>query len=64
MRTELSDFEFRPRGYGRYKVVYKSPVTGKEWATIIEDMTMIDATKNADQPKRKDLEALKRKCKG
>lgn len=64
MKIELSDFTFRICGYGRYRVVYKSPVTGKEWSTIIEDMTLIDATKNADQPKRKDLEALKRKCKG
>lgn len=65
MRTkiQLSDFYFQISGYGHYKVTYTSPATGKQWSTVVSDMTMIDATKNADEPKRKDLEALKRLCK-
>ena len=40
----------------------------EKWLNAIEqaidDMPLIDATKNADEPKRKDLNILKRKCKG
>lgn len=63
MKTELSDFTFTFAGYGHYKVIYTSPVTGKEWKITINDMTLIDATKNADHLKRKDLDILKRVCK-
>ncbi len=63
MKTKISDFMFMPSGYGHYKVTYTSPVTGKKWQTITNDMPLIDATKNADDPKRADLEQLKRICK-
>lgn len=62
-KISISDFSFRLSGYGRYKVAYTSPVTGKQWYTIIDDMTIIDATKNNDSPLRKDLERLKYLCK-
>lgn len=62
-RTVISDFNFHVSGYGCYRVTYTSPATGKQWSTIVNDMSLIDATKNADEPKRKDLEALKRICK-
>lgn len=62
-RIQLSDFNFQLSGYGHYRVTYTSPVTGKQWSTVISDMTLVDATKNADEPKRKDLEALKWICK-
>ena len=62
-KTQLSDFNFQFSGYGLYRVSYTSPATGKQWSTVIDDMTLIDVTKNADEPKRKDLEALKRLCK-
>lgn len=55
----ISDFSFSLSGYGHYKVTYTSPVTGKTWSKITSNMPLIDATKNADDPKRKDLEALK-----
>lgn len=48
-KTTIYDFNFEFAGYGHYKVTY--------------DMPLIDATKNADEPKRKDLEQLKRVCK-
>lgn len=58
-KIRISDFTFSPSGHGHYKVTYTSPVTGKSWTATINDMTLIDATKNADEPKRKDLETLK-----
>lgn len=62
-KISISDFEFRMAGYGHYRVTYTSPVTGKQWSTVINDMTLIDATKNSENPKRKDLENLKWICK-
>jgi hypothetical protein len=44
-------------------VTYTSPVTGKQWTTAIDDMSIIDATKNNENPKKKDLEMLKWICK-
>lgn len=62
-KTTIYDFDFEFAGYGHYKVTYTSPVTGKKWTAKTNDMPLIDATKNADEPKRKDLEQLKRVCK-
>lgn len=63
-KTAIEDFTFRTAGHGHYKVTYTSPTTGKSWSRTIDDMSLIDATKNAVEPKRKDLNILKRKCKG
>lgn len=63
MRISISDFTFKFTGYGHYKVTYRSPVTGKEWSTVTTDMPLIDATKNTNEPERKDLETLKYICK-
>ena len=62
-KITIYDFDFLFAGYGHYKVTYTSPVTGKKWTAITNDMPLIDATKNADEPKKKDLEQLKRMCK-
>lgn len=62
-KTTISDFRFEFAGYGHYKVTHTSPVTGKQWTAKTNDMPLIDATKNADEPKRRDLETLKRVCK-
>ncbi len=62
-KTTISNFRFEFAGYGHYKVIYTSPVTGKQWTATTNDMPLIDATKNADEPKRRDLETLKRVCK-
>lgn len=59
-KTTISDFEFAFTGYGHYLVSYKSPITGKVWRKTINDMTIIDATKNSDDPKQSDIERLKR----
>ena len=58
-KISISDFSFSFSGYGHYKVTYTSPVTGKKWATVTNNMPLIDDTKNAEEPKRKDLEVLK-----
>jgi len=53
----LSDFNFQFTGHGHYKVTYK------KWSKTTSDMQLIDATKNSDSPKIKDLNELKRMCK-
>ena len=60
IRINIFDFNFQFVGYGHYRVTYTSPATGKQWSTTVNDMSFIDATKNADEPRRKDLETLKR----
>jgi hypothetical protein len=62
-RINKSDFNFKLRGYGHYDVTFTSPVTGKKWHTVTNDMPLIDATKNAEEPLKKHLEILKRYCK-
>lgn len=55
------DFDFTLDGYGRYKVTYTSE-SDETYTAIVTDMTIIDATKNSDRPKVKDLKALKTLC--
>ena len=62
-KISISDFSFSFSGYGHYRVTYTSPITGKSWSTVTNNMPLIDATKNAESPKIKDLNDLKRLCK-
>jgi len=59
----LSDFDFKFTGYGHYLVTYTSPKSGNYWRYTTTNMPLIDATKNAEQPKIKDLNKLKAECK-
>jgi hypothetical protein len=59
----ICDFHFQFAGYGHYRVTYTSPVTLKSYSTTINNMRIIDETKNADEPKKSDLLELKRICK-
>jgi len=59
----ISNFTFEFSGHGHYKVTYTSLVTGKSWTKTCNNMHLIDATKNADEPKKKDLNTLKNFCK-
>ena len=59
----ITDFRFKLVGYGQYNVTYISPVTLKEFTAHVTHMPLIDATKNADSPKVKDLNELKYFCK-
>jgi hypothetical protein len=63
MKTTKSDFQFLHSGNGHYKVIYTSPTTGKSWSKTTCNISLIDATKNEDKPKRQDLEILKFICK-
>lgn len=58
-KISISDFTFKVSGYGHYEVTYTSPLTGKEWTKVTNNMPLIDSTRNADSPKVKDLVALK-----
>ena len=60
LALSIYDFRFTLAGYGHYKVTYRSPITGKEWIKTINNMPLIDLTKNAAYPKVKDLKDLKR----
>ncbi len=59
----IRDFRFEFCGYGHYKVTYTSPKTNKSWTKTINDMTLIDRTKNCEEPLVKDLDWLKKKVK-
>ena len=59
----ISDFSFYFEGRGAYNVTYTSPITGKQFTSRTTDMPLIDATKNADEPKKIDLNRLKNACK-
>lgn len=50
MKTTIYDFDFEIAGHGHYKVTYTSPATGKRWTTTTNNMPLIDATKNAEEP--------------
>lgn len=63
MKTQKTHFSFEFAGSGCYRVVYTSPKTGKQWTVKTTNMSLIDDTKNAEAPKRKDLNDLKRVCK-
>lgn len=58
-QISLSNFNFQFAAHGHYKVTYTSPATGKSWTKTINDMTIIDETKNADSPTKKSLNHLK-----
>lgn len=62
-KTSITDFRFKLYGFGTYEVTYTSPVTGKKWIRVTTDMQIIDATRNEDAPKLKDLNTLKAICK-
>ena len=57
-RLSITDFQFKPTGYGRYEVIYTSPKTGKQWKTSTTNMMLIDDTKNAEETKQSDLRKL------
>lgn len=62
-KISVHHFRFMPAGYGHYEVIYTSPATGKRWRLVTNNMELIDNTRNAEEPKRKDLELLKRTVK-
>lgn len=59
----IRQFKFRLVGYGHYRVKYITPEHGDYWVCTINDMLLIDATKNAEAPKASDLQRLYRAIK-
>lgn len=62
-RESISNFDFRFMGRGHYAVMYTSPKTGRSWRTVVNDMQLIDATKNEPEPTQASLNELKRTIK-
>ena len=62
-KISITDFRFQFVSYGHFQVTYESPVTGKQYKCTTCNMPLIDDTKNADNPKIKDLNLLKKLCK-
>lgn len=57
--NDLSCFSFKFAGAGHYWVTYTTPWRGDYWKALITDMTIIDATKNAEWAKGVDIEHLR-----
>ena len=49
-KISLTSFYFRFAGYGQYIVTYTTPIRGDYWRARINDMSLIDDTKNAEEP--------------
>lgn len=56
--NDLSKFTFYFRGYGHYLVTYTTD-RGDYYKALVTDMTLIDATKNAEHAKIQDIKALR-----
>lgn len=63
IKTTKKDFTFEFKGYGDYRVVYTSPVTGKSWAIVTNDVELIVNVKDRETPRQCWLESLKQACK-
>lgn len=55
---DLHNFSFRFAGYGAYVVTYTTDRRGDYWKARINNMLLIDATKNANVAHVKDIQAL------
>jgi hypothetical protein len=56
--NDLSAFTFKQVGHGHYKVTYTTPIRGDYWIATINDMTLIDATKNVEYARGSDIKRL------
>lgn len=59
----LTDFSFVKDSCGHFFVRFTSRNTRKSWVALVTDMTMIDSTRNSEDPRRADLVRLRRHCK-
>lgn len=57
--NDLSCFQFCKTSSGCYRVTYTTPFRGDYWVNTINDMTLIDATKNAECAKIADIKHLR-----
>lgn len=49
-KISLVSFDFRFAGYGQYIVTYTTSTRGDYWRARINDMSLIDDMKNAEEP--------------
>ena len=57
-RASISDFKFITAGYGHFLVRFTDPATGQTYQRITDEMPLIDATKNADEPSQSNIDKL------
>lgn len=57
--NDLSGFEFQFKSSGCYRVTYTTPNRGDYWVALVNDMTIIDATLNAEWAKVADIKHLR-----
>jgi hypothetical protein len=57
--NDLHNFRFEYAGSGCVRVTYVTEKRGDYWSAYIHDMGIIDATKNAEWAKAKDIEWLR-----
>lgn len=60
-KLSISDFKFDFAGYGHWRVSYTSPTGGVHIRTT-DNMKLIDATKNEEDPSQDDLKKLRDLC--
>ena len=60
----ILDFGKKSAGYGQYTVTFTSQKTGKIFTAYTTNSILIDKTFNSETPKLKDLQRLKKICKG
>lgn len=59
-RASIADFKFVFAGYGHYLIYYTAPATGQIFKRLTDDMPLIDATKNTEEPLQADIDKLLR----
>lgn len=57
--NDLTGFDFERKGSGCYRVTYTTPNRGDYWVATVNDMTIIDATLNAEWAKKADIQHLR-----
>lgn len=57
--NDLHNFHFEWKGSGNCKVTYHTENRGDYWVAYINDMGIIDDTRNAEWAKVKDIERLR-----
>lgn len=58
--NDLHQFSFAKVSSGCYRVAYTTEFRGDYWVAIINDMTLIDATLNAEYARARDIGHLRR----
>ena len=56
-KLSKSNFTFRPSGHGHYRVEYHLR-SGKKYSATIDDMELIDNTRNVENPTQQSLKTL------